>query len=172
VTIIGVIFTAITLMGYVEEIDAVNSLNQILGLGISTGTLIFAIILIVLSLVANVIFVVFLVKRNPNCVLIFHISIITYIIGLAIVLGFYGSLIESLGSTLVSASESAELYSTQIIEIVRMIGFMILWTIYFRKSVRMRTYMGSDEYLRKSPLTKGTVSPIPADGSFNTPPPM
>lgn len=39
----------------------------------------------------------------------------------------------------------------------------IVWYIYFTKSVRVRTYMGSDEYLRLCPLSKNTPSPIPAD---------
>ena len=38
-----------------------------------------------------------------------------------------------------------------------------LWTLYFVKSVRVRTYMGSDEYLRVDPLTRNVKSPIPAD---------
>ena len=42
---------------------------------------------------------------------------------------------------------------------------LIINSIYFGSSVRVRTYMGSDSYLRKSVLNKGTVSPIPADGS-------
>lgn len=42
---------------------------------------------------------------------------------------------------------------------------LILNSIYFGSSVRVRTYMGSDSYLRQSVLNKGTISPIPADGS-------
>ena len=43
-----------------------------------------------------------------------------------------------------------------------LIGFAI-WSTYFRKSVRVRTYMGSDAYLRHSIFFKNTVSPEPAD---------
>lgn len=42
---------------------------------------------------------------------------------------------------------------------------IIVNSIYFGASVRVRTYMGSDSYLRKSVFNKKTVSPIPADGS-------
>ncbi|MDR1131016.1 MAG: zinc-ribbon domain-containing protein [Oscillospiraceae bacterium] len=42
------------------------------------------------------------------------------------------------------------------------IGFFI-WTTYFRKSVRVRTYFGSDEYLRRSIFFKNAVAPQPAD---------
>ena len=40
-----------------------------------------------------------------------------------------------------------------------------LYTLYFVKSVRVRTYMGSADYLRCSPFTKNCKPPIPADGS-------
>ena len=43
-----------------------------------------------------------------------------------------------------------------------LIGFFI-WTTYFRKSVRVRTYMGSDEYLRRSIFFKNAIAPAPAD---------
>lgn len=46
---------------------------------------------------------------------------------------------------------------------------MLVWTIYFARSVRVRTYMGSDDYLRKSLFNKNTASPIPADGSDKHP---
>jgi hypothetical protein len=38
-----------------------------------------------------------------------------------------------------------------------------LYTLYFVKSVRVRTYMQSDEYLRIDPLTRNVPSPRPAD---------
>ena len=42
------------------------------------------------------------------------------------------------------------------------IGFAI-WTTYFRKSVRVRTYFGSDQYLRRSIFFKNAQAPAPAD---------
>ena len=42
---------------------------------------------------------------------------------------------------------------------------LLLGSLYYARSVRVRTYMGSDEYLRKSVFNQNTVSPIPADGS-------
>jgi uncharacterized protein YxjI/predicted amidophosphoribosyltransferase len=38
-----------------------------------------------------------------------------------------------------------------------------IWTTYFRKSVRVRTYMGSDAYLRQSIFFKNSQAPAPAD---------
>ena len=45
------------------------------------------------------------------------------------------------------------------------IASLIFCSVYFGCSVRVRTYMGSDAYLRTSLFNKNTVSPIPADGS-------
>lgn len=45
------------------------------------------------------------------------------------------------------------------------IASLIFCSVYFGCSVRVRTYMGSDAYLRNSLFNKKTVSPIPADGS-------
>ncbi|MBQ9002604.1 MAG: hypothetical protein IJ087_12200, partial [Eggerthellaceae bacterium] len=39
---------------------------------------------------------------------------------------------------------------------------LFLWTLYYVKSVRVRTYFGSDEYLRQSPFTKNIQGPTPA----------
>jgi hypothetical protein len=42
-----------------------------------------------------------------------------------------------------------------------LIGFLI-WRTYFKKSVRVRTYMGSDQYIRMSLFSKNAVPPQPA----------
>ena len=39
------------------------------------------------------------------------------------------------------------------------IAVIVVWTIYFIKSVRLRTYMDSDAYLRANPFTKNVASP-------------
>lgn len=56
-------------------------------------------------------------------------------------------------------------YSSQIVNIIRIviswIVMMIFTSVYFGKSVRVRTYMGSDEYLRRSLFNKNS-NPIPA----------
>ena len=42
---------------------------------------------------------------------------------------------------------------------------LIFGSMYFTTSVRVRTYMGSDDYLRCSLFNQNAYSPIPADGS-------
>jgi hypothetical protein len=46
--------------------------------------------------------------------------------------------------------------------VASVLGFL-LWSTYFRSSVRVRTYMGSDEYLKRSMFFSHTVPPVPAD---------
>jgi hypothetical protein len=48
---------------------------------------------------------------------------------------------------------------------------VVLWHLYFCKSVRLRTYLGSDDYLRKAFLIRKRKAPEPqpsATGSFET----
>lgn len=45
---------------------------------------------------------------------------------------------------------------------------LLLLNLYFIKSVRVRTYMGTDEYLKQSIFNKNTQAPAPADGSQYT----
>ena len=45
-----------------------------------------------------------------------------------------------------------------------------IWILYFSKSVRVRTYFGSDEYLRRSIFLKNVPSPVPADMQPYVPP--
>ena len=50
---------------------------------------------------------------------------------------------------------------------IRSFAWQVIWivllTMYYVKSVRVRTYMGSDEYIRQSPITKDMEAPQPAD---------
>jgi len=167
-SIIGALYSAYGLIGSVNDLGELRELNQFFGIDAPIGALTFALVLSVVSLVASVVFVIFLVQRNPNCVLIYHISVATDLIAAVIVIISFGSFFNSLGP-IMPASEITEFYATAIGAIVGAVIALIIWTVYFTKSVRMRTYMGSDEYLRKSPLTKSARSPIPADGSMNTP---
>ena len=48
-----------------------------------------------------------------------------------------------------------------LIQILVVVTVCIIWTIYFIKSVRVRTYMGNDAYLRANPFTKNVASPKP-----------
>lgn len=52
---------------------------------------------------------------------------------------------------------------------IRWLALVIASSVYCGTSVRVRTFMGSDAYLRRSVFNRSTVSPVPADGSYNNP---
>ena len=69
----------------------------------------------------------------------------------SIVVSFFVSLVSrGLGSAFASLIGSA-------------VGGLLL-NLYFIKSVRVRTYMGTDEYLKQSLFNRNTQAPPPADG--------
>ena len=54
-------------------------------------------------------------------------------------------------------------FGTAVVHLVLFFLLYFVYTLYFVKSVRVRTYMQSDEYLRIDPLTRKVQSPVPAD---------
>lgn len=54
-------------------------------------------------------------------------------------------------------------FGTAVVHLVLFFLLYFVYTLYFVKSVRVRTYMQSDEYLRIDPLTRKVGSPVPAD---------
>jgi hypothetical protein len=42
------------------------------------------------------------------------------------------------------------------------IGGIALWTLYYLRSVRVRTYMGTDAYIKQSIFFKQVTPPTPA----------
>ncbi|MCR5010191.1 MAG: zinc ribbon domain-containing protein [Clostridia bacterium] len=54
-------------------------------------------------------------------------------------------------------------FGTAVVHLVLFFLLYFVYTLYFVKSVRVRTYMQSDEYLRIDPLTRKVKSPVPAD---------
>ncbi|MCL2300591.1 MAG: hypothetical protein FWC27_10660 [Firmicutes bacterium] len=59
-----------------------------------------------------------------------------------------------------SSNDAVGLIADIIILLLLVLGFF-LFTQYFRKSVRLRTYMGSDKYLKLAFFTKKTEGPVP-----------
>ena len=47
------------------------------------------------------------------------------------------------------------------------VGFFILWRMYYTRSVRVRTYMGTDAYITQCSFTKNAVPPQPAVPDVN-----
>lgn len=66
---------------------------------------------------------------------------------------------------LLKAVDLAPLFLQFILTLIGWGALLIISIFYFSKSVRVRTYLGSDEYMKKSKFNKRTVPPVPADGS-------
>ena len=96
-------------------------------------------------------------KKDPKFLRFYELTMLTMCAISLAVLGFSG--FRSFSMEMLQSLLSAVL------------GFLI-WTTYFRKSVRVRTYMGSDAYLKYSIFFKNATAPEPADKVPQPVPPM
>ena len=56
-----------------------------------------------------------------------------------------------------------EFYVTAFSGIIGSAASFVLFTLYYMRSVRVRTYFGSEEYMRKAIVGKNAVLPDPID---------
>ena len=122
--------------------------------------LIFGGLVTIVAVVLEIIFVVQVFKRDSRFLLFYQICKIVATASILITSVFSGS-----------AFRSFENASNTIFTFFFSIAGFALMTLYYSKSVRVRTYMGNDEYLRKALFTKNMVSPVPASG-YTAPPPF
>ena len=94
-----------------------------------------------ISIGLGIVFLILLYKRNTKFLLFYEIISIIFI----------------LLSVVTLSNELSEVR-----EFVIQIASFLLWSTYYRKSVRVRTYFGSDEYLRKSIFSRNAQAPEPA----------
>ena len=102
----------------------------------------------VLSLVQNlfalvfaIAFIVLLIQRNPNFLRLYQImSIISIVIGVVVIIA----------AGVLASDSGIVTTSTAIFTVLFAVLFLVLFTMYFCKSVRMRTYMGSTEYIDRA----------------------
>ena len=124
---------------------AMNS--PVAGLGLGALGLVGGIIILVICGIYAAYYFVLATKiknRDPSFLRFYHIvSVVLVVLGL---LGLIGN----------HEGDQVRSFVWQVI-------WVILYTMYFVKSVRVRTYMGSDEYIRQSPFTKDMEAPQPAD---------
>jgi hypothetical protein len=98
----------------------------------------------IIAAVLGIVFAVMVARKNPKFLLYYEVVMIISV-GIGLVAMFVSGVVEP----------------SNIRSILTSVVSFIIWTAYFRKSVRVRTYMGSEEYLRKSIFSKKSVSPIP-----------
>ena len=119
---------------------------------------------IVLLIIAGCLTIVYAnkIRRKDTNFLRFIQSASIVVLGLVVV----GNLIQMISLNLYYDVSGIGVSIGQLIGII--IGGIVsiaLHSAYFASSVRVRTYMGTDAYLRQSIFNRKTVSPIPADGS-------
>ena len=99
------------------------------------------------------VFVILIIKRNSNFLNYYiYLSLFNFVCALGTAIALYVIIHAT------SISYRTSTYVTRPVYIA--IGFFI-WTTYFRKSIRVRVYIGSDAYLRKSIFFKRVKDPLP-----------
>lgn len=172
---LGGFLLAIVVLGYIgaavmiiEAIVLLIQMNQITGLlemfGVSSGafTLLFVVMALLYLLIAAVLFVMLHKIRHKD-----HTFLRFYHIVCTVEIVLFLILIIAMYSFVKSIPYVSYVYDgnvgSMITSLILSIAVMVAYTVYFVKSVRVRTYMGSDRYIRLSPYTKNVPSPIPAD---------
>ena len=110
-----------------------------------------SIVAVAVSIVPPIVFIVLIIGKNPKFLLCFEIiSIINFAIVLAISV-VTGLLIEA---------------PFGILQLVQSFIPFFIWTTYFRKSIRVRAYIDSDAYLRKSIFFSRAADPLLSSAEF------
>jgi len=157
--IAGVFISIYQIVNLGNMISIINSVGRLLGLQGFSGLLTVAMVLTIISLVGVLFYIVSILRRSPNLIVIFHVVVTIDILGALMILIALGSM---------GFSEAID--ASSVGGLIGAVAGAIIWTLYFSRSVRVRTYMGSDEYLRRSPITRTVQSPVPADWQSATTP--
>jgi hypothetical protein len=109
--------------------------------------------LTVAAIVLNIMLVAGLAGRKPRFLLVYHISVIVALAS-NVILYFYD---KSTGGLVMPFYTTAYFLALMCWTVM----CTPLLTLYFVKSVRVRTYMGTDAYIKGNPLTKNMRPPKP-----------
>ena len=105
----------------------------------------------------SIVVAIMIIQRNPRFLQVEQLSYLVSAIGLIVSLstnGLLASLIDEIGMFFA--------LMTILLLAVLFIASISLMMLYYTRSVRLRTYMGSDEYLRRAFFTKKIKGPQPA----------
>jgi hypothetical protein len=109
------------------------------------------------SLIFGIVGIVMLCRKNPKTLFMIQLNLLTYILAH---IGYDGMIFFSTGNLTLYDFTGMSWLITLIIPIV----LLIIYTTYFHLSVRVRAYMGSDEYLRRYPFRSKAKGPyLPED---------
>ncbi|MCL1951199.1 MAG: hypothetical protein FWF60_00075 [Oscillospiraceae bacterium] len=109
------------------------------------------------SCVISIFIAILIIRRSPRFLLAYQLSILANL-GMIAVGTFSDGMFRSL------ADEIGMLFAILLVSVLLLviIGSYFLMMLYYVRSVRVRTYMGSDEYLRLAFFTKKIKGPEPA----------
>lgn len=114
---------------------------------------IFGIVMLMLSsFVAGIISLVSmgqLLKRKTKFLRVYEISVIIMLVGFLV----YDFTLLATGSPM---------FMQQLVSTLFAAGICVLWFLYYVRSVRVRTYLGTDEYIKQSIFLRNVTPPQPA----------
>ena len=128
-----------SLSSIVSLVGAANSLSAY-GSGLAAASYL-GVAANILSAVISVLMIVFIAKRNPSFLRLYQILTI---VALAL------NVVMAIASAVGMGGYGAAVIGSALFGIVIGIGGLCLMTLYFCKSVRVRTYMGSTEYIDRA----------------------
>lgn len=103
-----------------------------------------AAIVVLITVVFQIVFLVNLFRRNANFLKFLQ---------LAIICAFIATVLGLISANMVREFLEQEIFAQLIGTLVGNVIGLILYTMYYSRSVRVRTYMGSDEFLEKALFT-------------------
>jgi len=108
-----------------------------------------------------------LFKRDPRFLNIFHItwivSFVWSVINAVINFATMGATVGGVfGDPVLEAVTIAGTVFGTAMGVAWSVGIFLLWRLYFTRSVRVRTFMGTDKYLTECIFTKNVTPPQPA----------
>ncbi|MCL2531235.1 MAG: zinc ribbon domain-containing protein [Oscillospiraceae bacterium] len=103
-----------------------------------------------ISGILTLVCMIMLLRRKPNFLRIYEISCLVMLGGLLL---YDVYLLFTMGFAM---------FIVQLILTLFVVGAMAPWLLYYVRSVRVRTYMGSDAYIKQSIFLKRVTPPVPA----------
>lgn len=139
--VVGGIYDIVNAIRYFDYARALGFVLNLSGLGWVTTCLVVVAIVTIVCAIVTFIFCYMAYQRNPAFLKVFEIYNIVLIIAMLVLASIYA----------VAGLDSLSLWASAIGSIV---GFLLM-VLYFSKSVRVQTYLGSDDYKREAPFTLG-----------------
>ena len=139
------------------QAGTVSSLRAMLASGTVDWMLLFTQFVTLYALAMGAVQLIMIIRRDARFLRFYELSCVGTVVTSIL------SLITALSSVNWSdAMEAGLVIFFAIFEAIAPVGSIFIWYAYYTQSVRVRTYMGSDEYLRLAWIAKKDKGPKPA----------